>query len=114
MVWRMKQICCFQKLKGFQLQEPLSKGSALNTAGGSARRPHYPLAMRVHPTFFDLATPLSRRSRHQQVVVVVSDSFSSSRTQSYLHATKVNDVSHVLADSTQSYLLRRWRPEFNK
>ena len=42
---------------------PLTRGSALGPIGGSAPRARYrlaphALAMRVHPTFFDLATPL--------------------------------------------------------
>ena len=68
---RMQQICCFHwapKAKSFSASggfalNTLTRGSALDPAGSSAPKPRYrltlrALAMRVHPTFFDLATPL--------------------------------------------------------
>ena len=70
----MKKICCFRwaaKAKRFSASggealpsDPLTRGSALDPAWESAPRPSYSLAlcvlaMRVHPTFLHMATPLS-------------------------------------------------------
>ena len=65
----MKKICCFRwaaKAKRFSASGglcPLTRDSALDPDGGSAPHPRYrlvlrALAMRVHPTFFDLVTSM--------------------------------------------------------